>query len=132
MSADFMDPCQRWSNTKQVLVMDCEATWARRGGPMLLHGAVLLAGEEIKIGRRHITTLMRKMGMESLYCGPCTTKPESGHKTSPYLPRGPAIKLPNHVWTMDITYIPMAFVYLAVVLDWESRRVLSSTVLRTV
>jgi putative transposase len=38
-----------------------------------------------------------------------------------------AITRPNQVWAMDITYIPMArgFVYLAVVLDWFSRRVLS-------
>jgi putative transposase len=45
----------------------------------------------------------------------------------PYLLRGMAIERPNQVWAMDITYIPMArgFVYLAVVLDWFSRRVLS-------
>ena len=38
-----------------------------------------------------------------------------------------AIERPNQVWAMDITYIPMArgFVYLAVVLDWFSRRVLA-------
>ena len=44
-----------------------------------------------------------------------------------YLLRGVEITRPNQVWAMDITYIPMArgFVYLAVVLDWFSRRVLS-------
>jgi putative transposase len=38
-----------------------------------------------------------------------------------------AITRPNQVWAMEITYIAMArgFVYLAVVLDWFSRRVLS-------
>jgi len=53
--------------------------------------------------------------------------PESGHKIYPYLLRGLEITRPNQVWAMDITYIPMArgFVYLAVVLDWFSRRVLS-------
>ena len=72
-------------------------------------------------------TLMQRMGIEALYRRPRTTKPEPGHKIYPYLLRGMAIERPNQVWAMDITYIPMArgFVYLAVVLDWFSRRVLS-------
>jgi putative transposase len=87
----------------------------------------LLAAEGSKIGRRHATTLMKRMAIEALYRRPRTTKPEPGHKVYPYLLRGAAITRPNQVWAMDITYIPMArgFVYLAVVLDWFSRRVLS-------
>ncbi|WP_271527488.1 IS3-like element ISBj3 family transposase, partial [Bradyrhizobium sp. CCBAU 25338] len=87
----------------------------------------LLAAEGCKIGRRHVKTLMRRMGIEALYRRPRTTKPEPGHKIYPYLLRGMEITRPNQVWAMDITYIPMArgFVYLAVVLDWFSRRVLS-------
>ena len=87
----------------------------------------LLAGEGRKIGRRHVTTLMKRMGIEALYRRPRTTKPEPGHKIYPYLLRGVAITRPNQVWAMDITYIPMTrgFVYLAVVLDWFSRRALS-------
>ena len=70
---------------------------------------------------------MRRMGIEALYRRPRTTKPEPGHKIYPYLLRGIEITRPNQVWAMDITYIPMerGFVYLAVVLDWFSRRVLS-------
>jgi putative transposase len=70
---------------------------------------------------------MKRMGLEALYRRPRTTKPEPGHKIYPYLLRGMEITRPNQVWAMDITYIPMArgFVYLAVVLDWFSRRVLS-------
>src|SRR5262245_41159714 len=70
---------------------------------------------------------MKRMGIEALYRRPRTTKPEPGHKIYPYLLRGIEITRPNQVWAMDITYIPMArgFVYLAVVLDWFSRRVLS-------
>ena len=58
---------------------------------------------------------------------PRTTKPEPGHKVYPYLLRGLEITRPDQVWAMDITYVPMArgFVYLAVVLDWASRRVLA-------
>ena len=87
----------------------------------------LLAAEGSKIGRRHVKTLMQRMGIEALYRRPRTTKPEPGHKIYPYLLRGLEITRPNQVWAMDITYIPMArgFVYLAVVLDWASRRVLA-------
>jgi putative transposase len=87
----------------------------------------LLTDEGSKIGRRHVTTLMKRMGIEALYRRPRTTKPEPGHRIYPYLLRGMEITRPNQVWAMDITYIPMAhgFVYLAVVLDWFSRRVLS-------
>src|SRR6202795_497884 len=94
-------------------------------GARMLRG--LLAAEGYKIGRRHVKTLMKRMGIEALYRHPRTTKPEPGHKIYPYLLRGMEIIRPNQVWAMDITYIPMArgFVYLAVVLDWFSRRVLS-------
>jgi len=87
----------------------------------------LLAAEGCKIGRRHVRTLMRRMGIEALYRRPRTSKPEPGHKIFPYLLRGLEITRPNQVWAMDITYIPMerGFVYLTVVLDWFSRRVLS-------
>jgi putative transposase len=94
-------------------------------GSRMLRG--LLAAEGSKFGRRHVKTLMRRMGIEALFRRPRTTKPEPGHKIYPYLLRGMEITRPNQVWAMDITYIPMArgFVYLAVVLDWFSRRVLS-------
>jgi putative transposase len=94
-------------------------------GARMLRG--LLAAKGSKIGRRHVKTLMRRMGIEALYRRQRTTKPEPGHKIYPYLLRGMEIVRPNQVWAMDITYIPMArgFVYLAVVLDWFSRRVLS-------
>jgi putative transposase len=87
----------------------------------------LLAAEGSKVGRRHVKTLMRCMGIEALYRRPRTTKPEPGHKIFPYLLRGVAVERANQVWAMDITYIPMAkgFVYLAAVIDWYSRRVLS-------
>ena len=94
-------------------------------GSRMLRG--LLAAEGCKIGRRHVKTLMKRMGIEALYRRPRTTKPDPGHKIYPYLLRNLEITRPNQVWAMDITYIPMArgFVYLAVVLDWATRRVLS-------
>jgi len=107
---------------KQIDALHTEFPFA--GARMLRR---LLAANGSKIGRRHVRTLMQRMGIEALYRRPRTTKPEPGHKVFPYLLRGLEITRPNQVWAMDITYIPMAkgFVYLAVVLDWFSRRVLS-------
>ena len=87
----------------------------------------LLRGEGIAIGRDQVRTMMRRMAIEALYRRPHTSKPADGHKVFPYLLRDLPIDRPNQVWAMDITYIPMAkgFVYLAVVMDWFSRRVLS-------
>jgi putative transposase len=87
----------------------------------------LLRGEGIAVGRERVTTMMRRMGIEALYRRPNTSKPADGHKIYPYLLRDLAIDKPNQVWAMDITYIPLSrgFVYLTVVLDWFSRRVLS-------
>ncbi len=87
----------------------------------------MLWQEDVHVGRRHVGTLMKRMGIEALYRKPRTTKPGEGHQIYPYLLRGMRIDQPNHVWAMDITYIPMArgFVYLAAVVDWATRRVLS-------
>jgi putative transposase len=87
----------------------------------------LLAGEGFAVGRLHVATLMKRMGIEALYRRPSTSKPAPGHKIYPYLLRKLAVTRPDQVWAMDITYIPMArgFVYLAAVVDWFSRRVLA-------
>ena len=87
----------------------------------------LLALKGIKVGRKHVATLMRRMGIEALYRKPRTTRKHPQHRIYPYLLRGLTIDRPNQVYAMDITYIPMArgFVYLAAVLDWYSRKVLS-------
>src|SRR3954447_14995090 len=87
----------------------------------------LLNKEGVEIGRCHVATLMKRMGIEALYRKPNTSKPAPGHKIYPYLLRGMTIDRPNQVWAMDLTYVPMArgFVYLAVVIDWFSRRVLA-------
>ena len=79
------------------------------------------------IGRGHVSTLMRKMGIEALYQKPRLSKPHPGHKIYPYLLRGVDITRANHVWAADITYIPMArgFCYLVAIMDWASRRVLA-------
>ena len=87
----------------------------------------LLRQESHKVGRSKVARLMRLMGIEALYRKPRTTKRHPGHKVYPYLLRNVAVTRPNQAWAMDITYLPMAkgFVYLAAVVDWYSRRVLS-------
>lgn len=87
----------------------------------------LLNGDGVKVGRKHVRTLMKLMGIHALYRKPSTSKPTPGHKVYPYLLRGLTIARSNQVWAMDITYIPMTkgFVYLAAVMDWYSRRVLA-------
>ena len=87
----------------------------------------LLNQDGIEIGRRRVATLMKRMGIEAIYRKPNTSKPAPGHKIYPYLLRAMVVDTPDKVWAMDITYVPMArgFVYLAAVVDWFSRRVLS-------
>jgi putative transposase len=106
-------------------------------GSRMLQG--LLVQEGFRVGRLHVATLMKRMGIEALYRRPNTSKPAPGHKIYPYLLRKLPIIRPNQVWAMDITHIPMArgvrhglapvaahaSLYLAAVLDWFTRRVLA-------
>ena len=79
------------------------------------------------VGRRHVATLMHRMGIEALYRRPRTSIPARGAAIYPYLLSGLAIERPNQVWASDITYLPMAhgFMYLAAILDVASRKVLA-------
>jgi putative transposase len=97
-------------------------------GARMLRDMLRLDG--FKVGRKHVRTLMIKMGVEALYRRPRTTRKNPAHRIYPYLLRDMKVERPNQVWAMDITYIPMArgFVYLTVVLDWYSRKVLSHRV----
>jgi len=89
--------------------------------------AALLANQGIDIGRRHVRTLMKKMGIEAIYRKPNTSNPAVGHKIYPYLLRKLKVERPNQVWATDITDIPMAkgLVYLTAAVDWFTRRVLA-------
>ena len=93
-------------------------TWMPRG---------LLRRDGHAIGRRHVATLMTRMGIETMYRKPHTSTRHPAHPVYPYLLRTLTIDRPNQVWAADITYIPMkrGFVYLCAVLDWASRRVLA-------
>jgi len=94
-------------------------------GSRMLRDMLSLAGHSI--GRKHVATLMRKMGIEALYRKTNTRLRRPAHRIYPYLLRGLAIEYPNQVWAMVTTYISMrqGFVYVTAVLDWASRWVLA-------
>lgn len=79
------------------------------------------------VGRRHMRTLMKRMGVRALYCKPNTSARHPQHKVYPYLLRNTAVRHSNQVWAMDITYVRMhkGWLYLCAVLDWYSRKVLA-------
>jgi len=87
----------------------------------------LLLKEGFAVGRKHVATLMRKMGIEALYRKRNTSRRHPAHPIFPYLLRGLEINRANQVWAADITYIPMArgFVYLCAVMDWATRKILA-------
>lgn len=107
---------------RRIDALHLEMPWA--GARMLRR---LLRREGVDVGRRRVGTLMQQMGIAAVCPQPGTSRRHRGHPVYPYLLRHRTITRPNDVWAMDITYIPMArgFVYLAVVMDWASRRVLS-------
>jgi putative transposase len=79
------------------------------------------------VNRKRVARLMRLMGIQAIYPRPRTTITAVGHRIYPYLLRDMSITRNNHVWSTDITYLPLpgGFMYLAAVMDWHSRFVLS-------
>jgi putative transposase len=89
--------------------------------------AQVLGSRTQPLNRKHIQRLMRLMGLAAIYPKPNTTRRDKSHRLYPYLLRNVKITAPNHVWSSDITYVPMpqGFMYLVAVMDWFSRYVLS-------
>jgi putative transposase len=79
------------------------------------------------VNRKRVSRLMTVMGIQAIYPKPRTTQSNPQHKVYPYLLRNMNIDQSNQVWATDITYIPMVkgFIYLTVIMDWYSRKVLS-------
>ena len=87
----------------------------------------LLRLDGYSVGRKHVATLLRRMGIEALYRKKNTSQPHPERAVYPYLLRHLTIDRPNQVWAADIAYIPMArgFVYLVAIIDWYTRKVLA-------
>ena len=94
-------------------------TW----GKMVVH----LRIKGYRVNRKRVQRLMRILGLAGMAPGPNTSRPHPQNKIYPYLLRGVNVTRPNQVWSTDITYIRLArgFVYLAAVIDWYSRKVLT-------
>jgi putative transposase len=90
----------------------------------------MLKLEGVEIGRKHVRTLMDRMGIAAIYRKRNTSAPHPAHPTYPYLLKDLPIDRANHAWATDITYIPMkrGFVYLVAIIDWATRRVLAHRV----
>lgn len=86
-----------------------------------------LRSQGYAVNRKRVTRLMRQMGIEAIDTKRQLSQPLAGHTIYPYLLRGVQIERVNHVWSADITYIPLqqGFIYLVAVIDWWSRYVLS-------
>jgi putative transposase len=97
-------------------------------GARMLRDMLKLEGFEV--GRKHVRTLMDKMGIAALYRKRNTSVPHPAHRVYPYLLKDLTIDRPNQVWATDITYIPMkrGFVFLVAILDWATRKVLAHRV----
>lgn len=94
-------------------------------GSRRIKGELLARG--FLVGRGHVASLMRRMGIEPIFPKKKLSKPAPGHKIYPYLLRNLEVIQPGAVWCADITYLPMArgFCYLVAIMDWASRRVLA-------
>ncbi len=94
-------------------------------GVRRMHQELITSDNPVNIKR--VRRLMRLMGLEALGPKPNLSKPQQGHTIYPYLLKGLVIDRPNHVWSTDITYVPMAngFLYLCAIIDWFSRYILS-------
>jgi len=90
----------------------------------------MLKLEGVVVGRKHVRTLMARIGIAAIYRKRNTSAPHPAHPIYPYLLRNLVIDRPNQVWAADITYIPMrrGFVYLVAIIDWATRRVLAHRV----
>ena len=87
----------------------------------------MLKLEGFMVGRKHVRTLMDKVGISAVYRKRKTSAPHPEHEIYPYLLRHLTIDRANQVWASDLTYIPMkrGFVYLVAIIDWATRRVLA-------
>lgn len=86
-----------------------------------------LRNRGFEIGIKHTCSLMKKMGLQSIYTAPKTSIPHPLHRKYPYLLRGVSICRINQVWGADITFIRLltGWVYLVAIIDWYSRYVIA-------
>jgi putative transposase len=90
--------------------------------------AVMLKEDyQLVVNRKAVQRHMREMGIAGISPGPNLSKRNVEHQVYPYRLRGVTAAYPNHVWAIDITYIPLVagWMYLVAVLDLYSRYIVS-------
>ena len=125
-SSFYYQPCGESAyNLELMRLLDEEFTQHNFKGVRGLRDHLRLAGH--LVNEKRVRRLVRLMGHEPVYPKPRLSVPGQGVTSYPYLLRERPATAPNEVWSTDITYVPMAkgFLYLAAVLDWHSRYVLS-------
>ena len=112
-------------NLRLMRLIDAEYTAHPFLGSRRLTEWLIRRGEAVN--RKRVQRLMRLLGLEAIYPKPKLSAAGRGHRIYPYLLRDVSIQRPDQVWSTDITYVPMAkgFMYLAAIIDWFSRYVVS-------
>lgn len=81
----------------------------------------------LPVNHKRIYRLMRILDIQALCPKPNLSIPNKDHFIYPYLLRDVVIRHPNHVWSLDITYIRLRgdWMYLVAIIDWYSRFILA-------
>jgi putative transposase len=125
-SSLYYEPARETAeNLRLMRLLDAEYTAHPFYGSRQLTSWLIRQGE--LVNRKRVQRLMRVMGLEAIYPKPRLSVAGRGHRIYPYLLRGVRIERPDQVWSTDITYVPLVsgFMYLAAIIDWFSRYVLS-------
>ena len=114
-------------NVAVMNFMDTEYHVRPATGVRKLRNLLIRDGIVERIGLDRIRRLRHKMGLQTVYRSPRTTIPGPSSMIRPYLLKDVEISRPNQVWCTDITYIRMGkgYLYLTVIMDWYSRRILA-------
>ena len=112
-------------NLRLMRLIDTEYTAHPFYGSRRMTAWLIRQGETVN--RKRVQRLLRLMGLEAIYPKPRLSAAGRGHRIYPYLLRGMRIERPDQVWSTDITYVPLVsgFMYLAAIIDWFSRYVIS-------
>ena len=81
--------------------------------------------QNLCVNHKAVLLHMREMGIQGIYPRHDTSKPEPSNPVYPYLLKDLKISHPNHVWSIDITYVLIrsSWLYLVAIIDWYSRYV---------
>jgi putative transposase len=131
----YYKPVKKFSNEEDIkflnLLNEIHSEFPYYGTRRLV---TALANIGINVGRKLLKTAMEYIGIKALYPKHKTTQAYREHYKYKYLLKEfknennqVIIDTPNRVWSTDITYIKLekGFVYLAAIIDWHTKKILS-------